>query len=178
MTDATPDEQTVERVAKAINGPHDATHIGAEKLRELQDYRWEHKTHKSEKASTLNAARAAIAAMPDPSPTPMHEDAPRAIIGEIGNQIHNLGCSNQGNEELSEALANLAARTWAAAQLVSSEPLSMPDTKALEAADRLISIVDGIGGLSHGTWRDEKGMRIKDTPEWVSFYVAARGGKA
>jgi len=61
----TPDEQTVERVAKAINGPHDATYIGAEKLRELQDYRWNHKTHKSEKASALNQARAALSAMPD-----------------------------------------------------------------------------------------------------------------
>lgn len=55
---------------------------------------------------------------------------------------------------------------------------AMPDTKALGAADALISIVDGIGGLSHGTWRDEKGVRLKDTPEWVSFYVAARGGNA
>ena len=51
----------------------------------------------------------------------MHEDSPRAIIGEIGNQIHNLGCEHQNDENLSAALADLASRTWAAAQMFPSD---------------------------------------------------------
>ena len=44
---------------------------------------------------------------------------------------------------------------------------------APEAA--LIEIVEGIkGAMDHGTWRDEKGMRLKDTPEWVAFYNTVR----
>ena len=45
--------------------------------------------------------------------------------------------------------------------------------KGLEAANALNEIVEGIDGtIKHGTWRDEKGMRLKDTPEWVAFYNA------
>jgi len=55
--------EQVERVAKAINGPHDATHIGEEKLRELQDHKWDRQTTKQDRACCLNKARAAIAAM-------------------------------------------------------------------------------------------------------------------
>lgn len=60
------EQDQVERVAKAINGPHDATHIGEEKLRELQDHKWEKQTTK-DRDSCLNQARADIAAM---QPTP------------------------------------------------------------------------------------------------------------
>ena len=40
----------------------------------------------------------------------------------------------------------------------------------LTAGNALRAIVEGIQNLNHGTWRDEKGMRLKDTPEWVAFY--------
>jgi len=47
--------------------------------------------------------------------------------------------------------------------------------RLVEAAPALLRIVEGItGAMEHGTWRDEHGMRLKDTPEWVAFYVAAR----
>ena len=40
-------------------------------------------------------------------------------------------------------------------------------------ARALKEIVEGISGaMNHGTWRDENGMRLKDTPEWVQFYNA------
>lgn len=42
----------------------------------------------------------------------------------------------------------------------------------------LIDIVEGIGGIQHGTWRDEQGHRLKDTPAWAAFYVAARNAAA
>ena len=59
------DTQTVERVAKAINGPHDSSIIGIEELHKLQEYRWKRQTTKPERERCLNQARAAIAAMPD-----------------------------------------------------------------------------------------------------------------
>ena len=43
----------------------------------------------------------------------------------------------------------------------------------------LIELVEGItGSMNHGTWRDDKGRRLKDTREWVAFYAAARAALA
>ena len=52
--------------------------------------------------------------------------------------------------------------------------MALPEIAALvEAAQGLKRIVEEIdGAMSHGTWRDERGVRMKDTPEWVSAYVA------
>lgn len=61
------------------------------------------------------------------APAVMHEDAPRAVIGEIGNQIHNLGCSIHDNDDLQNALEALASRLWDAAQTVSAEPAPAGD---------------------------------------------------
>jgi len=58
------DAETVERVAKAINGPRDATHIGEEKLIEMQDYRWKNQTDKAERHIRRIEACAALSAMP------------------------------------------------------------------------------------------------------------------
>jgi hypothetical protein len=33
---------------------------------------------------------------------------------------------------------------------------------------RIVEEIDG--AMDHGTWRDERGLRLKDTPEWVKFY--------
>ena len=39
----------------------------------------------------------------------------------------------------------------------------------------LIQIVEGIkGSMTHGEWVDKNGMRLKDTPEWVKFYVESK----
>lgn len=44
----------------------------------------------------------------------------------------------------------------------------------VNAARDLRRIVEGIDGtMNHGTWRDDNGNRLKDTPEWVSFYNAS-----
>lgn len=41
----------------------------------------------------------------------------------------------------------------------------------VEVGSGLRRIVEEIdGAMNHGTWRDEHGMRLKDTPEWVEFY--------
>lgn len=36
-------------------------------------------------------------------------------------------------------------------------------------ADELNNIVEGV---RYRDWRDERGMRLKDTKEWCAFYVA------
>ncbi len=46
----------------------------------------------------------------------------------------------------------------------------------LEAATALVGIVEGVGVLNHGKWSDEHGLRLKDTPEWVAFYIAKHKG--
>jgi len=55
-------------------------------------------------------------------------------------------------------------------------PVQVPVVKALEfAGSEIMAIVEGIrGAMNHGTWRDEKGNRLKDTNEWVLFYTTFR----
>jgi hypothetical protein len=50
----------------------------------------------------------------------------------------------------------------------------MSDLRTLcDAVEGLNRIVEGIdGAMNHGTWRDDHGMRFKDTPEWVEAYNA------
>lgn len=48
----------------------------------------------------------------------------RAKIGGIGNEIHNLGCSHQGNDEIARVTADLAGRLWGLAKQCSAEPAS------------------------------------------------------
>lgn len=49
---------------------------------------------------------------------------------------------------------------------------AVPDDVEI-AALGLSAIVEGItGAMRHGTWRDERGVRLKDTPEWVALYNA------
>ena len=43
----------------------------------------------------------------------------------------------------------------------------------VEAGKELKEIVEGLkGSMEHGTWRNDNGERLKDTPEWVKFYLA------
>ncbi|WP_421580867.1 hypothetical protein [Shinella sp. M31] len=43
----------------------------------------------------------------------------------------------------------------------------------LSAAKGIKSIVEELNGsMTHGTWRDDRGMRLKDTPEWIALYNA------
>lgn len=44
-----------------------------------------------------------------------------------------------------------------------------------KAAKGMVRIVEEFdGAVKHGTWCDSNGMRLKDTPEWVALYLAAR----
>lgn len=47
-------------------------------------------------------------------------------------------------------------------------------SELIDAMEGLMRAVEGVGGaLDYGTFRGDKaGVRFKDTPEWVKFYVA------
>ena len=55
-----------------------------------------------------------------------------------------------------------------------------PDTPATPEGDAISRAAEGLrriveeidGAMNHGTWRDDHGVRLKDTPEWVAFYNA------
>jgi hypothetical protein len=41
---------------------------------------------------------------------------------------------------------------------------------AMRGLRRIVEEIDG--AMTHGIWRDERGVRLKDTPEWVAAYNA------
>ena len=55
-------------------------------------------------------------------PEILDDTSPRAVVGEIGNQIHNIGCEYQENWGLSERLGEIASECWSVAQQLSPEP--------------------------------------------------------
>ncbi|MGX5719877.1 hypothetical protein [Shinella zoogloeoides] len=60
------------------------------------------------------------------------------------------------------------------------EHFSTTKPVTLQSADDLLNAASGMkriveeldGAIKHGTWRDEHGLRLKDTPEWIVFYNA------
>ena len=57
----------------------------------------------------------------EPAPSnPMNDNCPAARIGEIGNQVHNLGCDYQNDEDLSDELGQVAVTLWDLAKKVAS----------------------------------------------------------
>ena len=51
---------------------------------------------------------------------PMDDNCPAARIGELGNQVHNLGCDYQNDEDLSDELGQVAVTLWDLAEKVAS----------------------------------------------------------
>lgn len=63
----------IEDLAKVINGPYDDTHIGPEKLKELQQVRWTRQTTKQDRAECLQQARAVMAYLEVPADLAIRE---------------------------------------------------------------------------------------------------------
>lgn len=54
-------------------------------------------------------------------------------------------------------------------------PADDRDEGLREAAKALVNIVEGIGVLDYGTWRaSQNNGRLKDTKEWIAFYLALK----
>jgi len=49
---------------------------------------------------------------PTEKPKVMSDDCLAVKIGDVGNQIHNLACTYQNNEDLHQHLSNLACQLW------------------------------------------------------------------
>jgi hypothetical protein len=69
---------------------------------------------------------------------------------------------------------NTATNNLTTPPLTTAQIMADPRVKALvEALSGLKRIIEEIdGAMEHGTWRDDKGRRLKDTPEWVDAYNA------
>ena len=94
----------------------------------------------------------AVAYVPESLEAPtavLDETSPRAAIGEIGNQMHNLACEFQSNEGLAERLGGFACELWRAAQSASSEPIPTmtPQEAAKVSAEDRENIVDEIESI-------------------------------
>jgi hypothetical protein len=71
-----------------------------------------------------------------------------------------------GSREMAER-SEWADEATAALSTPATEPQGYMEGLGLK---RIVEEIDG--AMKHGTWRDEHGMRLKDTPEWVAFYNA------
>ena len=54
---------------------------------------------------------------------PMDDNCPAARIGELGNQVHNLGCDYQNDEDLSDELGQVAVTLWDIAKKAAIRPV-------------------------------------------------------
>jgi len=62
----------------------------------------------------------------------MDDNCPAARIGELGNQVHNLGCDYQNDEDLSDKLGILAIMLWDLAKVTVENPMSDYNTATLD----------------------------------------------
>lgn len=115
-------------------------------------------------------ALAALDAIPQPAPVPGDVELDALQEGlECG--VRSAGMHDDNDTELFHVEDASDTMVEAAAAL------SALRTRLAEvegALTGMVKIVEGIdGAMNHGTWRDDKGMRLKDTPEWVALYLAA-----
>ncbi|MBJ2150651.1 hypothetical protein [Paracoccus sp. IB05] len=67
----------------------------------------------------------------------------------------------------------------AVGNLDASSPATPEGDAISRGAAGLKRIVEEIdGAMNHGTWRDDHGVRLKDTPEWVALYNAMKSPAA
>lgn len=130
---------------------------------------WEIDAKRNHQAAEIEFARAEQAEAALAAPEVMHEDAPAAIIGEIGNQIHNLGCELQNDEDASLRLSDLACRLWDAAKLFPTEPTAL-DRMLAEAREK--ALLEAVGVLRK--WHDNLILcEFKEEPRTVGAAVDA-----
>ena len=58
---------------------------------------------------------------------PMNDNCPAARIGELGNQVHNLGCDYQNDEDLSDELGQVAVTLWDLAKKAETRTDAQPE---------------------------------------------------
>jgi len=63
---------------------------------------------------------------------PMDDNCPAARIGEIGNQVHNLGCDYQNDEDLSDELGQVAVTLWDLAKKSATRTQAQTEREELE----------------------------------------------
>lgn len=110
-------------------------------------------------------------AAPRPAePKPMDDNCLAAKIGEIGNQIHNLGCYLQNDEDLSDRLSDLAIALWGLAKDAPKE-LAAPEWDG-EGLPPVGSVCEGlfVFGASR-RWRRMEILRHREGDNSFAVYV-------
>lgn len=77
-------------------------------------------------------------------------------------------------EDIEAALRKELVAAWNTRADLDAQIMAHPSVEALvEGVKRLRTIIEEIdGAMVHGTWRDEHGRRLKDSPAWVKTYAA------
>lgn len=79
----------------------------------------------------------------------------------------------------SEITIGNAARAWLAANVHDSGDVPLDRGKVMAGANlfaaayNLVDLIEGISGLGQ-RWTNGSGFRLKDTGQWVEFYVAVK----
>ena len=92
---------------------------------------------------------------------PMDDNCPAAHIGELGNQVHNLGCAYQNDEYLSDELGKVAVMLW---DLAEDEIYTAAHLKW-----------DGTGMPSVGTECGAVWLEMPDGGDWDFELVIIKG---
>lgn len=75
---------------------------------------------------------ALVAATLERAATVVEDGSPQQLVGEIGNQIHNIACEIHDNEDLQERLGELRPEAWRVSALLATPA----QTDALAAVRR------------------------------------------
>lgn len=108
----------------------------------------------------------------------LDETSARAEVGEIGNQLHNIGCELHGNEGLKERLADLSSRAWKVAQGLSAAPRAATGIEdASIDLDLLMSHADLMGASEADkatirTWEELRKTAQERLRVWWPKYMA------
>jgi len=70
---------------------------------------------------------------------PIDDASLRAMIGELGNQIHNLGCEHQGDEKLSGRLQELCTYAWKLSSLAPAASSGVASDDEVETVARALN---------------------------------------
>ena len=108
-------------------------------------------------------SRILAAIQPDPEPVLLDETSLRARIGDISNQVHNLACRHQNDEDLCVNLGELSSQLWELARNSPTTP-SSAGTVSVEAAAQVL--LDA---------RNRDGMTV--LPEYVREMLRALAGE-
>jgi hypothetical protein len=125
-------DEMIEDLAKVINGPHDATHIGVDELKELQQVRWDRQTTKIDKAMCRNQARAVLEHLEVPAAMAVKEPNVAKLLRAAKDLLASVGKSKleKTSPVFQVRVSDLAAAVTALTAATQEEDLDNDNTAA------------------------------------------------